>query len=507
VDERSPLANIMPRTPQRTLDQDFLVVESDGITWEDASSNARARVYFQSDSWTLDFSDNSPSLISTLTVDTTGGVLAYDGSQLQLTSPGAELWLGASGGTGTILGSPGVAASGASITVEGGNGAGAGNAGGALTLRGGSANDGPGGAVTLSGRAASGTNRAGGATTVSSGVATGNATGGLLSITSGAGGPTGTGGGITVTTGAGGGTSGASGALQLSTGASTDGNTGSLTLLTATAIGTDRSAGDISITAGNSTGSAEGGDISILCGSADTTGTGGDFFLSGGAGGGTSGGGGSIAIGGGESNGTSSGGGVTISGGAANGSGNAGAVLLSGGGSASGAGADVTLSAGIGVTDDGDVNLRSGPSGVVSIRTSTTFASTQVEHLTFGAQMVAPQDAVPTDVVTLGTLSTNGRHMQFVVYVTATEQGTDANFVSTYIVQSAYRAAATTNLVTAHTSSEQGNGGGSFLADLAFSLVVDGTDVVLSVLNVNSTTDYTLNLAVHWTRQQGGFTS
>jgi hypothetical protein len=188
------------------------------------------------------------------------------------------------------------------------------------------------------------------------------------------------------------------------------------------------------------------------------------------------------------------------------GSGGGGNLTLTSGASATGRAGDVQIVGGIGSTDDGEVNMTTGPNGVVSIRTSTTFTSTQVEHLTFGAQTVAPQDAIATDVVVLGTLATNGRNMQFVVYITATDNASASNFISTYIVQSAYRASGVVNLVTAHDTSKQGNGA-PFLSDLTFSLVVSGNNIVLSVLNTNSTTDYTLNLAIHWRRQQGGFTS
>lgn len=140
-----------------------------------------------------------------------------------------------------------------------------------------------------------------------------------------------------------------------------------------------------------------------------------------------------------------------------------------------------------------------------SVRSTTGFVGTEAERQTDAQQMTAPLGGGFTTIVTLGTLSASDRNMKFDVWVTAQDNADPTNFVSVKLAQAAWRDSAT-NLATVHESDEQGNGS-TFLTDVAFDLSVSTNDVILRVQNTSGTTAYTMNVAVRWESQEGGFST
>lgn len=410
------------------------------------------------------------------------------------------------GGTATYRGghASAGASNGGAATLTGGRGTTTGT-GGLTTVSGGSADTtGIGGGVQISGAGGGTTSGNGGAINVDGGDAvTGN--GGLVSITTGTATTSGTSGAFSVTTGNAAGAANASGGMTFTTGTTSDGATGTIAFTTSAATGTDRAAGDITFATGDSTGTAEGGDISAITGAGGTTGSGGDFALSLGSGGSTSGTGGGIAIACGGSNGASAAGGLTFQGGDAAGTGTGGSFAVVAGDSTSGTGGGISLEAGSGTgTSDGEIELLTDVDGSVGIRTQTTFTGTIAEHKTWAAQDVVSSGATNT-LVTLGTVSASGRNMKFDIIVTSQDNGTASNFISQIIIRSAWRDGGGTSLASTHLSNEQGNGS-TYMADLQFQIAVSTNDIVLQVVN-SGAVSYTNNIAVMWTRQEGGFSS
>jgi hypothetical protein len=156
--------------------------------------------------------------------------------------------------------------------------------------------------------------------------------------------------------------------------------------------------------------------------------------------------------------------------------------------------------------DNNEAWIISGVANTSSVRSTTGFVGTESERRTFAVQVTAPSGGGFTTITTLGTLSAAGRNMKFDVRVTGQDSVTSSNFVGVLINQDAWRDTTSTNLATAHASSEQGNGA-TFLSDIAFSLTTSGNDIILRVQNTSSTTTYVINVAVMWTRQQGGLSS
>jgi hypothetical protein len=187
--------------------------------------------------------------------------------------------------------------------------------------------------------------------------------------------------------------------------------------------------------------------------------------------------------------------------------------------SAGNAGAEINITGGDGLTTGagGDVVLAAGSSpsgtdGVVRVlcdppaeyRTASTFTGAEGRLATAATQESVASGAGTADLATLGTLDTNGQNMKFTVYATIVDDSTDTNVISTIIEQTAYRAGGTVSLLTAHRSDEQGNGA-TFVSDLSLALVVSSNDVILRATNTSSTVTYTVNTAVKWESQEGGF--
>lgn len=174
--------------------------------------------------------------------------------------------------------------------------------------------------------------------------------------------------------------------------------------------------------------------------------------------------------------------------------GDAGGVAVEGGSvSGSGTPGDITMT-----TD--------ATSAPVGIRTTSGFTSTNCEHLTYAIQATLPV-GTQTTIVTLGTISTVDRNMKFNVQATVTDSSSPTDFVSYHDVTAAVRGTgAPTLLGISHVpaASQNQTSGSGMASDVTFNLTVSGNDINLRAFNISSTTTYTANVAVCWTRQLGG---
>jgi hypothetical protein len=239
-----------------------------------------------------------------------------------------------------------------------------------------------------------------------------------------------------------------------------------------------------------STGNTGGGEATLRGGNAAGTSRGGIAQLAGGTGG---------------SNGF--GGDVEILGGTAGASGgDGGDVVIVAGEAASGDGGSISLASGTGSTDDGDIGLTTpSTAGAIRFRTQQAgFAGTTWDQLTFATQQtLAP--AATYDIV-LATLSTNGRNVKLEAYITAQEDGVANSIRSGRVIYTAYRSGGTVALLTFHLASTQG--AGNLNTDpLNFQIVVSGDDLVMRTTNASGGNTRTVNLAMWWSRQEGGFAS
>jgi hypothetical protein len=275
------------------------------------------------------------------------------------------------------------------------------------------------------------------------------------------------------------------------TGSTTDGVTGAIAFQTSNATGTNRAAGDITFETGNGTGTQEGGDFAFTSGSGDTTGSGGDFQVLLGSGGSTSGIGGDFVIVAGGSNGSSAGGGFSYTGGAAAGTGTGGAFDVACGGSTSGTGGGITLTTGGGT----DINS----TGDIRLRTHSGSTAMYWRHKTARVQAVIPSSPSTTDILTIGTLSTNSRQLMIDLYVTGVDTATDTNIRTSKITQTAYRSGGTVTLLTALVDETTSNGSVTF----SILLFVSGNDILLR-LDGTGTGGQTFNFGVNWTTQESG---
>jgi hypothetical protein len=168
----------------------------------------------------------------------------------------------------------------------------------------------------------------------------------------------------------------------------------------------------------------------------------------------------------------------------------------------------VTLAGGAATTGtNGGVNLHtSGTDGAVGLRTQSSFTGTTLEHFTYG-QQVSLSASSQTNIVTLGTLSTVGHNMKFEIYVTGVDNSSLGDHVSFKLIQTYYNTAVGLFSMTAHLSDSQNSGTGGFASDVTFNLTTSSGNIILRAQNGSSTTAYTGNLCVWWTRQEGGFTS
>jgi hypothetical protein len=418
----------------------------------------------------------------TLATLTSGGVIV---SGADGTAPGTVLL---SSGNATGPGN-----NGADLSATSGDGsAGSGNAGGDAGDIQGSTGNGGVGDTTFAGGAGGNYQWSGG-------------TGGDGGGTSGDGGP---GGGFAYVAGDGG---------DATAGNSTGGAAGGFSFTAADGgsgfgLGAGGAAGGFTFTtgvSGSGSGNTVAGDFTFT--GANAQGTGGSFFANMGDALVAAGSGGEISLIAGDNDvvaASGTGGAITATGGSVTeetSTGDGGAIDLISGSARLGTPGTITLQTG---THDADTGapislLTEGLSGPIRVRTSTGFAGTECEHLTFGSQENVGAGGTNT-VVNLGTIDTDGRNMILSVLVTAQDNVTDANFASAQFVQSFYRAGATITALAAHQSDNKQSIGWSSV--ISFSLVPVLTEIELRITNASGAAEVG-NVAVCWTRQEGGFSS
>lgn len=198
-----------------------------------------------------------------------------------------------------------------------------------------------------------------------------------------------------------------------------------------------------------------------------------------------------------------------------NGSSVGGSVNLWGGDSDTGSGdaGDVTLRPGVvtggGSGNDGVADVITGDGGSLRVRTQTTgYEETGDERKTYAEGTVTVPASSSVDVVTLGTVDTNGRNMKFSVEVTAVDDADDSVVSATVIMQTAYRSGGTVSLMTSNMNDKQTAGGSSTDSNnITFGLKVSGDDVVLEALNADGVNEHAAHVTVRWSRQLGGVSS
>jgi len=353
----------------------------------------------------------------------------------------------------------------------------------------GSATNSPGGdaTFTLGSSAKTATSSPGGSFTVTcgDGVAnSANSRGGSVAMTGGD--VTGTtagavAGGLTFTGGQATGAAGTSGSVTCAGGAAgfSGGTAGDFT--GSGGAGNSSVGGDANLTGGGGSGANAGGIALIQGGSGGSTGSGGAAQVIGGTGGGSSGNGGVVNVDGGDASaGTNGDGGdVLVTGGSSDGTGTPGEITMT--------------------TDD--------TTAPVGIRTTSGFAGTECEHLTYGAQDTVTAGTTNQTVVTLGTLDTDGQNLKVMVDVTAVDDADDSNFIGFTYKQFFYRDGGTVSTIGAFDNQSAAVGPTNFPTDVSFNVAVSGNNILLRVTNGSSVDNYDLNIAVCWKRQEGGFSS
>jgi len=417
----------------------------------------------------------------TLATVTSGGILISGANGI---TPGTVL---VSGGDGTGAGNDG-----ADLSVISGSGsAGSGNAGGDAGIIQGSAGSGGVGGTTFDGGAGGGYQWATG-------------TGGTGGATSGAGGAAGNFAWVGADGGAadGGGVGGAASSFIFTAG---DGGAG-------VGLNAGGAAGGFTFTTGTSgigASATVGGDFQFT--GADGGSMGGAFLVDTGAATNANGIGGEIALTAGNNDVASAsgdGGGITATAGSLtdeNSTGNGGNINLISGSARQGNPGTITLQTG---THDADTGssislLTEGLSGPVRLRTSTGFVGTEVEHRSFGSQETVG-GGTSNVVVTLKTLSTNGRNVKLDVLVSAQDSTVASDMASAHFVQTFYRNAGSVTAMTAHIASNEQTPGWTSI--ISFNLVPAGDDINLEIANASGSTEIG-NVSVQWTAQEGGFSS
>ncbi len=499
---------------------------------------AAGRILMRSGDGGGNVSDSAEILIESGSSGLGAAVTIRVGVQNTGNTPGLMSVIGAdndgSGGSGQVF-------------IRGGSAVGSGRAGGKVTVRAGEATDndpavppralnGPGGDAEF--RAGDGNQNSGGLgnggdTLVRAGHGgiaggqggdldlfagnsnTGNSRGGHVQLLAGGAAGAFQAGDVTISAGSntGGGGSGNAGSLTLAAGASNDGDGGKVTISGGNTSSDDNGdpAGDVEITAGSAlTGGADttsgGGHVRVTAGNSAKTSTAspaGNVELLAGTGNADSANsrGGKVTITGGPVTGNTAGaiaGDVEITGGAATSATaatTAGWVRLRGGTSTTGTHGGISA-----VTDDA--------TAPVQIRTQAGFAGTDEVHLTVGVNTtLTPGGTV--DLLTLGTLATNGHNMKFQVEVTGVDSGSVDDQNQQVWIQSYHRnstgtiAAYTADLSPGkHIATISG-----FSVDVDYSLVVVGNNIILRATNSSSTATYVGLFAVKCVRQEGGFSS
>lgn len=169
----------------------------------------------------------------------------------------------------------------------------------------------------------------------------------------------------------------------------------------------------------------------------------------------------------------------------------------------------VTAGAGAGAGGNGQINLRTEDSDApVSVRTQSTFIASDQEHFT-NAQSTSLSASTNTTLVTLGTLTTNGRTMKVEVSINGVDNATDTEVISGRFSQTFYRASGSISSLTAHLSDQQNNtaGGETFGNRVTFTITTSGNDIILRADNASSSNAFTGNFSMWWSVQEGGMAS
>lgn len=172
----------------------------------------------------------------------------------------------------------------------------------------------------------------------------------------------------------------------------------------------------------------------------------------------------------------------------------------------------ITSQAGIasGTGSDGNIDELTGDDGAHRVRTQTTgFEETTDDGKTYAAGSVSVTNVAPVDVVTVGSILTNGLNKKFFVEVTSVDSTDDTSVSSTVIIQTFYRSGGTVLSLTPNlgTPDKQDTGVVStFATDIDFTLAVSGSDIVLRATNSGNDTR-TGHVTVRWKRQEGGLSA
>lgn len=328
----------------------------------------------------------------------------------------------------------------------------------------------PGGSMFITGGAgtANSANSRGGAISGTAGDVTGTTAGAIA-------------GNVTWTGGQATGAAGTSGSVTCAGGAAgfSAGTAGSFTGIGG--AGNSSVGGDSNLTGGSGSGANAGGGANVTGGAGGSTGDGGVAAVEGGAGGGSSGAGGQARLKGGNAS-------------AGNGDGG---VALVRGGDADGTGAN----GGVGlVTTDTDA-------AVAILTTGTSFQGTTHDHFTYGVQITVNISTTGNLVVVLGTLDTNGRNLKVNVRATGVENTVNTNVKGFQYAGDYYRDSGTVSSLGSYQNNQNSTGTADWNSNVAFAVAINGNDIELQIDNNSTTNNYTINVAVYWDIQQGGFTS
>lgn len=135
-----------------------------------------------------------------------------------------------------------------------------------------------------------------------------------------------------------------------------------------------------------------------------------------------------------------------------------------------------------------------------SIRTQSDFVGTECERFTFGDSQ-AINNAVAVDLVTVGTLDTNGQFLTLDLRAGVVNNAIDSRVGSFILSRTYYRAAGTVSQLTAHINNFQSSG-----PILLLDVYISGNNIILRATN-DTGVNGTFNISACWTRQEGGFTS
>lgn len=144
--------------------------------------------------------------------------------------------------------------------------------------------------------------------------------------------------------------------------------------------------------------------------------------------------------------------------------------------------------------------------GPVAWRTSSGFTSTNVEQFTYATQSTVNASSTD-DIVTLGSITTNGRNLKIEIYLTGVDNAAQDDVISQKIIQTFRRntSSAVTSM-TSHLDNKAISTISNYPVDVNYTLVVSSSDIILRATN-SSGSNYTVNYSISWTLQAGGASS